>query len=71
MNGQKRNYNNIIFKESWRIMDLEKKDNNSIVIKYQKTDNVLQDVCSIIDSAKDFAYNAVNIALVERNWLIG
>ena len=52
-------------------MDLEKTNNNSMVIKYQKTDDVLQDVCSIIDSAKDFAYNAVNIALVERNWLIG
>ena len=52
-------------------MDLEKTNNNSMVIKYKKTDNVLQDVCSIIDSAKDFAYNAVNIALVERNWLIG
>ena len=52
-------------------MDLEKTNNNSMVIKYQKTDDVLQDVSSIIDSAKDFAYNAVNIALVERNWLIG
>lgn len=52
-------------------MDLEKTNNNSMVIKYQKTDDVLQDVCSIIDSAKDFAYNTVNIALVERNWLIG
>lgn len=52
-------------------MNLEKKDNNSMIIKYQKTDNVLEDVCSIIDSAKDFAYNTVNIALVERNWLIG
>ena len=42
-----------------------------MIIKYQNTDNVLEDVCSIINSAKDYAYQAVNIALVERNWLIG
>lgn len=53
-------------------MDLEKIDkNNTSIIKYSKTDNVLNDVCSIIDSARDYAYQSVNIALVERNWLIG
>ena len=51
-------------------MDLQK-NNNSMIIKYQNTDNVLEDVCSIIDSAKNYAYQSVNIALVERNWLIG
>lgn len=30
-------------------MDLEKVDNNSMIIKYQNTDNVLKDVCSIIE----------------------
>lgn len=53
-------------------MDLEKIDkNNTSIIKYSKTDNVLNDVCSIIDSARDYAFQSVNIALVERNWLIG
>ena len=52
-------------------MDIEKKDNNAMIIKYQNTDNVLEDVCSIIESARDYAYKSVNIALVERNWLIG
>ena len=52
-------------------MDLEKKDNNSMIIKYQNTNNVLKDVCSIIESARDYAYQSVNIALVERNWFIG
>ncbi len=42
-----------------------------MIIKYQNTNNVLEDVCSIIDSAKNYAYQSVNIALVERNWLIG
>ena len=52
-------------------MDLGKIDNNSMIIKYQNTNNVLKDVCSIIESARDYAYQSVNIALVERNWFIG
>lgn len=52
-------------------MDLEKIDKDSSIIKYSKTDNVLNDICSIIDSARDYAFQSVNIALVERNWLIG
>ena len=53
-------------------MNFEKinKNNNSI-IKYSKTDNVITDICSIIESARDYAFHSVNIALVERNWLIG
>lgn len=52
-------------------MDLEKKDNDSMIIKYQNTDNVVKDICSIIESARNYAYQSVNIALVERNWFIG
>lgn len=52
-------------------MDLEKIDKNTSIIKYSKTDNVLNDICTIIDSARDYAFQSVNIALVERNWLIG
>ncbi len=53
-------------------MNLEKANNNQeMMIKYQNTDNVLEDVCSIIESARDYAYQSVNIALVERNWFIG
>ena len=53
-------------------MNFEKinKNNNSI-IKYSKTENVFTDICSIIESARDYAFHSVNIALVERNWLIG
>lgn len=52
-------------------MDLKKLDDNLMAIKYKNTDNVVDDICSIIDSAKNYAYQSVNIALVERNWLIG
>ena len=34
-------------------------------------ENILQDVCTIIDESKNYAYKAVNNALVKRNWLIG
>lgn len=52
-------------------MNLEKIENNTSIIKYSKTDNVLNDICVIINSARDYAYQSINIALVERNWLIG
>ena len=53
-------------------MNLEKKNKNkNSIIKYAKTDNVFTDICSIIESARDYAFQSVNLALVERNWLIG
>lgn len=36
-----------------------------------KTDNILQDMCGIIESSRKAAYQAVNTSLVQRNWLIG
>ena len=52
-------------------MKLKNTDKNSMIIEYKNTDNVLEDICSIINSAKNYAYQSVNMALVERNWLIG
>ena len=40
-------------------------------IKYVRTENLLDDARKIIDSARNKAYAAVNVALVERNWLLG
>ena len=48
-----------------------KLENSSLIINYKNTNNVVEDVCSIIESARNYAYQSVNIALVERNWLIG
>lgn len=43
-------------------MNLEKIDKNNIsIIKYSKTDNVLKDICSIINSARDYAFQSVNM----------
>lgn len=35
------------------------------------TDDLLQDACEIIDEAQKAAHRAVNVALVQRNWLLG
>lgn len=34
-------------------------------------ENFFADVQNIVESARQYAYNAVNVALVQRNWLIG
>lgn len=38
---------------------------------YVKTDNILKDMCGIIESSQKSAYQAVNTLLVQRNWLLG
>ncbi len=44
---------------------------NSLMGNFVKTDNILQDMCGIIESSQRAAYQAVNTALVQRNWLLG
>lgn len=41
------------------------------VIPYSGGGDLLADVRTIIDGARQYAYLAVNIALVQRNWLLG
>ena len=38
---------------------------------FVKTDDILNDMCGIIESLQKAAYKAVNTLLVQRNWLIG
>ena len=40
-------------------------------ILFVSTGNLLNDAKTIIDRARAKAYAAVNVALVERNWLLG
>ncbi len=35
---------------------------------FVKTDDLLKDMCGIIESSREAAYKAVNTALVQRNW---
>lgn len=41
------------------------------VIPYSGSGDLLTDACTIIDGARQYAYSAVNVALVQRNWLLG
>ena len=40
-------------------------------LTYIKTQNLLIDTSTIIESAKNAAYRSVNVVLVKRNWLLG
>lgn len=44
---------------------------NSIMGNFVKTDDILKDMCGIIEFSQKSAYQAVNTLLVQRNWLIG
>lgn len=41
------------------------------ILSYFKTENVVDDLKVIIDTAQKRAYQMVNMTLVESNWLIG
>ena len=41
------------------------------LIEVEKTDDIVSDLKNIIDSSQKQAYQAINTALVYRNWLIG
>lgn len=49
----------------------EKIDQNNFVASFVKTDDILKDMCGIIESSQKAAHQAVNVALVQRNWLLG
>ena len=50
---------------------LQNTEQNNIMDNFVKTDDILKDMCGIIESSQKAAYQAVNIALVQRNWLLG
>ena len=41
------------------------------LVRYTKTGDILQDMREIIEVSRESAYQAVNLALVRRNWLLG
>ena len=41
------------------------------VFKLIKTDDIFKDVQIIIEQTRNYAYQAVNVAMVQRNWLLG
>lgn len=51
--------------------NLSAAENNNLMINYKKSDDLLGDMQNIIDVSQKTAYQAVNAALVQRNWLLG
>ena len=43
---------------------------NNIMSDFIKTDDILKDMCGIIESSQKAAHQAVNTTLVRRNWLL-
>lgn len=50
---------------------LEKNEQNIIMDNFVKTDDILNDMCGIIESSQKAAYQAVNTTLIQKNWLLG
>ena len=50
---------------------LEKDLQNNLMGNFVKTDDILNDMCEIIEFSQKAAYQAANIAPVQRNWLPG
>lgn len=46
-------------------------NNLESLTSFVKTDDIINDIRIIIDSAQRIAYHSINTALVKRNWLIG
>lgn len=42
-----------------------------ITTSYAKTDNIIEDIRTIIQSARSGAYDALNAVIIRKNWLIG
>lgn len=50
---------------------ITKLDNNNLMVNYNKSNDVFSDIQSIIETAQNQAYKAVDSILTQRNWLIG
>lgn len=51
--------------------NLLKTGQNSIMANFVKTDDILKDMCGIIEYSREIATHTVNAMLVQRNWLLG
>ena len=46
-------------------------DQNNLMSHFVKSDDILSDMRGIIETSRESAYQAVNVALLQRNWLLG
>ena len=50
---------------------LEKIGQNNFMDNFVKTDDILKDMCGIIESSQKAAYREVNEKMIKKNWMIG
>lgn len=41
------------------------------IVNYEVTSNIVADACKIIDTSQQSAFQAINVTLIKRNWLLG
>lgn len=46
-------------------------ESKSLSLSVTDTSDIFQDISSLIEKAKDIAYQSVNVLLIQRNWMIG
>ncbi len=46
-------------------------ESNALSLSASETNDIFQDISSLIEKAKAIAYQSVNVLLIQRNWMIG
>lgn len=46
-------------------------DENKNILQVAYSDNIFNDASRIIEQARNYAYRAVNVAMIQRNWMLG
>ena len=46
-------------------------DENKSILQVVYSDNIFDDASHIIEQARNYAYRAVNVAMIQRNWMLG
>lgn len=44
---------------------------DSDILKTSNTNDIFKDARNIIEQTRNYAYQAVNVSMVQRNWLLG
>lgn len=54
-----------------RIYEITMSDENKDLLQVAYSDNIFKDASLIIEQSRSYAYRAVNVAMIQRNWLLG
>ena len=46
-------------------------DENKDLLQVTYSDNIFKDASLIIEQSRSYAYRAVNVAMIQRNWMLG